>query len=265
MRDLLNTDAMFDHNWDQQLLWDADTAARYDTFDEDMFAPDVLGPTVDTLGDLAGAGPALEFAIGTGRVAIPLHERGVPVTGIELSTAMIARLREKVAADEIPVLEGSMVDTRAPGEFALVYLVFNTIGNVLTQDEQVDVFCNAARHLSPGGRFVIENMVPTLRTMPPTTRGTLFHAEDGYLGVDIIDPVRQLLVSHHVRFDEDAVAQGAHEAHLARTPQRYVWPAELDLMGRIAGLELEHRWANWDRAEFNAESTPHVSVYRKVS
>lgn len=242
--------------WDQQQLWDTETAQHYDTFDEGMFAAEVLGPTVDVLAELAGDGSALELAIGTGRVAIPLHERGVPVCGIELSTAMLARLREKVSAEEIPVVEGSMVDATVPGPFSLVYLVFNTIGNVLTQDEQVAIFHNAARHLAPGGSFVIEMFVPQLRVLPPGQKGMVFTAEEGYLGVDTIDPLRQLLVSHHVRYDD------THQAHYACTPQRYVHPAELDLMGRLAGFGLESRWAGWDRSAFTADSRSHVSVYR---
>jgi SAM-dependent methyltransferase len=221
-----------------------------------MFAADVLGPTADRLAELAGGGPALEFAIGTGRVAVPLAERGVNVTGIELSTAMIEQLREKVDEVTIPVVVGDMATAQAPGKYALVYLVYNTIGNLLTQAEQVECFRNAARHLLPGGRFVVELGVPELRKLPPGQPGVVFAAESGYVGVDSYDPLRQHLVSHHFYFGE------SREAKLFRTPQRYIWPAELDLMGQLAGFELESRHADWNGAEFTAESRSHVSVYR---
>ena len=159
----------------QDEIWDADAAQRYDTPGTGMFAPEVLGPTVDRLAELAGDGRALEFAIGTGRVAVPLAERGVPVTGIELSRPMIDQLRTKADEATIPVVVGDMATARAPGEYTLVYLVFNTISNLLTQAEQVACFRNAARHLAPGGRFVIELWVPELRTLPPGQQATVWH------------------------------------------------------------------------------------------
>ncbi|HMG23430.1 MAG TPA: class I SAM-dependent methyltransferase [Kofleriaceae bacterium] len=236
--------------------WDVDTAARYDTPGTGMFAPEVLGPTVDRLAELAGDGRALEFAIGTGRVAIPLRERGVRVTGIELSTAMVDQLRTKADEAAIPVIVGDMTTTVAPGEYALVYLVFNTISNLLTQAEQVSCFRNAARHLLPGGRFVIELWVPELRKLPPGQQAVVWRSKPGYLGVDTYDVLRQHLVSHHFTFDA-----GRH-AQLFRSPHRYIWPAELDLMAELAGFELECRHADWSGAEFTAESRSHVSVYR---
>ena len=240
----------------QDEIWDADVAARYDTPGEGMFAPAVLGPTVDRLVALAGGGRVLELAIGTGRVAVPLAERGVSVTGIELSAPMVARLREKADESAIPVVMGDMATTRAPGAYTLVYLVFNTISNLLTQDEQVACFRNAARHLEPGGRFVIELWVPDLRRLPPDRDATVEVSEPGYLLVDTYDVLRQHVVSHHVRFDE------SRQARLGRSPHRYVWPAELDLMGRLAGFEMESRHADWSGAEFTATSDSHVSVYR---
>jgi SAM-dependent methyltransferase len=240
----------------QEDMWDVDVATRYDTPGVGMFAPDVLGPTVDRLAELAGGGRALELAIGTGRVAVPLCERGVRVTGIELSIPMIDRLREKIDEATLPVIAGDMTTTVAPGEYALVYLVFNTISNLLTQAEQVRCFRNAARHLVPGGRFVIELQVPDLRTLPPGQQASVFRSEPGYIGLDTYDVVRQHLVSHHFRFDE------TRRAHLARSAHRYIWPAELDLMGELAGFELESRHADWSGAEFTAESRSHVSVYR---
>ena len=245
---------------DQSRLWDAQAAAEYDTPGLGMFAPEVLGPAVDLLAELATGGPALELAIGTGRVAIPLREAGVPVTGIELSEPMIARLREKADESALPVVAGDMTSTSVGEGFALVYLVFNTIGNLLTQEEQVACFRNAARHLAPGGCFVVELGVPQLRSLAPGHGGTVEVSELGYLLVDTYDPVSQQLVSHHVRFDP--AVDGARGARLGRTPQRYVWPAELDLMAQLAGFTRESRWADWDRSEFTADSRSHVTVYR---
>ncbi|MCW3842003.1 methyltransferase domain-containing protein [Micromonospora yasonensis] len=240
----------------QEEIWDAGAAQRYDTPGTGMFAPEVLGPTVDRLAALAGDGRALEFAIGTGRVAVPLAERGVPVTGIELSRPMVAKLRTKVDEATIPVLIGDMTTTVAPGPYTLVYLVFNTIANLYNQAEQVECFRNAARHLVPGGRFVIELWVPELRKLPPGQPATVFHAEPGYLGLDTYDVLNQHVVSHHFEFGEGT------EARLFRSPHRYIWPAELDLMAQLAGFELESRHADWSGAEFTAESRSHVSVYR---
>lgn len=244
----------------QQQLWDADAASRYDTPGEGMFAPEVLEPTVAVLAELAAGGRAVEFAIGTGRVALPLAAAGVPVTGIELSDAMIARLREKAGPQEIPVVRGDMVEASAGEGFALAFLVFNTISNLLTQEEQVRCFRNAARHLAPGGCFVVELWVPQLRSLPPGRGATVEVSEPGYLLVDTYDVLQQLVVSHHVRFDPDV--SGGRDARMGRTPHRYIWPAELDLMARLAGFELESRWADWDRSDFTADSRSHVSVYR---
>ncbi|MFE0028639.1 class I SAM-dependent DNA methyltransferase [Amycolatopsis sp. NPDC059021] len=241
----------------QEEIWDADIANRYDTPGTGMFAPEVLGPTVDRLAELAGEGPALEFAIGTGRVAVPLAGRGVSVTGIELSRPMLERLRTKADEKTIPVITGDMATATAPGKYTLVYLVYNTISNLLTQAEQVACFRNAARHLVPGGRFVIELGVPDLRKLPPGQDAVVFHSEPGYLGVDTYDVLHQHLVSHHVEFDGKT-----RQARVSHSPHRYVWPAELDLMGQLAGFELESRHADWSGAEFTGDSQSHVSVYR---
>ncbi len=237
-------------------IWDAETAQRYDTPGTGMFAPEVIDPTVDFLAGLAGDGRALEFAIGTGRVAVPLSRRGVPVTGIELSEPMIAQLRAKADADSIPVIVGDMATSRASGTYALVYLVFNTISNLLGQAEQVECFRNAARHLGPGGRFVIELWVPELRSLPPGKEATVWTTEPGYIGLDTYDVLTQQIVSHHFHFGDDSQAQ------LFRSPHRYVWPAELDLMAQLAGFELESRQADWSGTEFTADSRSYVSVYR---
>ncbi|MFE9959340.1 class I SAM-dependent DNA methyltransferase [Micromonospora sp. NPDC005299] len=240
----------------QEEIWDAETAQRYDTPGTGMFAPEVLGPAVDRLAALAGGGRALEFAVGTGRVAVQLAERGVPVTGIELSVPMVEQLRTKADEATIPVVVGDMATARVPGDHTLVYLVYNTISNLLDQAEQVACFRNAARHLGPGGRFVIELWVPELRKLTPGEQATVWRADPGYIGLDTYDVVRQQVVSHHFRFGE------GREARVFRSPHRYIWPAELDLMGQLAGFELESRHADWSGAEFTAESRSHVSVYR---
>ncbi|MCT2295068.1 class I SAM-dependent methyltransferase [Brachybacterium muris] len=245
---------------DQSRLWDEHAAATYDTPGQGPFAPEVLGPTVELLADLAAGGRAVEFAIGTGRVAIPLREADVEVAGIELSAPMIARLREKADEDAIPVVHGDMTTASAGEGFTLAYLVFNTISNLLTQEQQVQCFRNAARHLAPGGRFVIELWVPQLRSLAPGHGGTVEVSEPGYLLVDTYDTLAQHVISHHVRFDP--VVDGSREAQIDRTPHRYVWPSELDLMAQLAGFERENRWAGFDRSEFTAESRSYVTVYR---
>ncbi|MEV5593319.1 class I SAM-dependent methyltransferase [Streptomyces sp. NPDC052496] len=240
----------------QDDVWDEEAARTYDTPGTGMFAPEVLDPAVDRLAELAAGGRALEFAIGTGRVAIPLAQRGVPVTGIELSRPMIDQLRTKADEATVPVIAGDMATTTAPGPFHLVYLVFNTISNLLTQPGQVACFRNAARHLVPGGCFVIELGVPDLRRLPPGQQAMVFATEPGYLGVDTYAPLTQHLTSHHIRYDRSG------RARLTRSPHRYIWPAELDLMGQLAGFTLESRHADWKGGEFTAESGSHVSVYR---
>lgn len=244
-------------NLDQRDLWDEHAARSYDTPGTGSFAPEVLDPMVGTLADLAEGGRVLELAVGTGRVAIPLAERGVDITGIELSPSMIAQLRTKADASVLPVVEGSMVEARADGEFSLVYLVFNTISNLYSQAEQVACFRNAAAHLAPGGRFVIELWVP--RPQPVGTQhAQVFSAEDGYVGMDVLDLATQRGVSHHVHYDADGAAR------VGFSPFRYVWPGELDLMGQLAGLDLEHRWADFARADFTSQSPSQVSVYRRA-
>ena len=232
-------------------------AARYDATLGAMGSPEVLGPTVDVLSDLAGDGAALELAIGTGRVALPLAATGVPVSGIELSESMVDQLRAKPGSGAIPVTIGDMASTRVEGEFRLVYLVFNTIGNVETQERQIACFANAAAHLEPGGCFVIEVGVPGLRRLVPGHDAVVFSHAPGYVGYDrYVDLVAQRAVSHHFVVDD----AGGREV---RTPFRYVWPSELDLMARLAGLTLRDRWAGWDRSPFTGDSPSHVSVWQK--
>lgn len=234
-------------------------AARYDDGSGPEFDPEVIARTVDALAELAGDGAALEFAIGTGRIALPLAARGVPVSGIELSTSMADRLRSKPGAGRIPVTIGDMCSTRVDGVgvFRLVYLVFNTIGNLVTQDQQVACFANAAAHLAPGGSFVVEVGVPDLRRLPPGEDARVFSHAPGYVGYDrYVDLVAQRAVSHHFFASSSGVGE-------LEVPFRYVWPSELDLMAKLAGLSLRHRWAGWDRAPFTGESSSHVSVWQR--
>lgn len=238
-------------------LWDAETAQRYEADSAHMYDPAVLDPAVDLLARLAGDGPALELAIGTGRVALPLAARGVPVTGIELSAPMVEQLRRRASAEEVPVVVGDMATTVVPGEFALVYLVWNALGNLRTQDEQVQCFANAARHLRPGGRFVVEVGVPALRRLPPGQAAVPFHVGEHHVGLDTYDLVTQQGTSHHFTRQPDGSYRRGTSNH------RLVWPAECDLMARLAGLRLERRLAGWDERPFTADSESHVSVWRK--
>ena len=240
-------------------VWGAELAKHYDEGSARMFEPAVLGPTVDVLTELArdGAGRALEFAVGTGRVALPLAERGVEVAGIELSPHMAEALRAKPGADAIPVTVGDMTTTRVDGTFSLVYLVFNTIMNVTTQDEQVAVFENAAAHLARGGRFVVEAGLPPMAGLPATEPGRVFDLSPRHVGIDTHDdPVGQIISSHHWTLIDGQWTQDS-------AAFRYVWPSELDLMARLAGLRLEHRWSGWDKSPFTGASTAQIAVYLK--
>jgi SAM-dependent methyltransferase len=232
-------------------------AARYDDSPNFQFDVDVVASTAEYLDELAGDGRALELAVGTGRIALPLAARGVPVVGIELSEPMVERLRAKDVDRRVEVTIGDMATTRVDGSFRLVYLVYNTIGNVTTQDEQVACFANAARHLEQGGVFVVEVGVPSLQWLPPGADARVFAHRPGYVGYDeYTDLTTQRAVSHHF------VADGA-TVREEQTPFRYVWPSELDLMARLAGMALRHRWSDWDGAPFVGESTSHVSVWEK--
>jgi Methyltransferase domain len=237
--------------------FDEPVASHYDETTADMRDPGVLDPTVAFLAGLAGDGRALEFGIGTGRIALPLSRRGVPVHGVDLSDAMVARLREKPGADAIGVTIGDFASTRVDGSFRLVYLVFNTIMNLTTQDDQVDCFRNAAAHLEPGGAFVIEVGVPSLQRLPPGDTFQPFAVTPTHLGFDEYDVATQYLASHHYWIDGDRV-------RVESAPFRYVWPSELDLMARIAGMRLRERWGWWNREPFTSESTTHVSVWERM-
>jgi SAM-dependent methyltransferase len=228
-------------------------AARYD--DEPMGDPEAVA---DFLAPLAGDGAALELGIGTGRIALPLAARGVPVHGIDLSEAMVRRLRAKPAAAGISTTIGDFASTRVDVRFRLVYLVFNTIMNLTTQDAQVACFENAAAHLEPGGTFVIEVGVPGLQRLPPGEIAQPFTVTADRLGFDTYDVAGQGVVSHHFWRADD----GRFES--MSMPFRYVWPSELDLMARIAGLRLRERWAGWRREPFTSDSREHVSVWEKT-
>jgi SAM-dependent methyltransferase len=240
-------------------VWTEQTAATYDEDSAEHFAPEVLGPTVDVLARLAGDGPALELAVGTGRVALPLAARGVPVSGIELSEPMAARLRDKDPHGRVPVVVGDMATTVVDGvgTHSLVYLVWNSISNLRTQAEQVQCFRNAARHLRPGGRFVIDLWVPPLQRMTPGHDAVPMEVGADHLVFDTYDLVTQDCASHHYRTRPDGTV------HYGVGHFRYIWPMECDLMAQLAGLELESRWADWTGAPFTATSEAHVSVWRK--
>jgi SAM-dependent methyltransferase len=252
---------------DKPVYFDERVAARYDASSADRFDPAVLTPTVDFLAELAGGdgGTALELGIGTGRVALPLAERGVRVHGIDLSPAMVEQLRAKPGAERIETTIGDFATTRVDGSFRLAYLVYNTITNLTTQDEQVDCFCNVASHLEPGGCFVVEVGVPDLRVLPPGEHARVFTTTPSYVGFDeYTDIPGQVLYSHHWRIvDDDSDDTGAKRARVFSAPYRWVWPSELDLMARIAGMRLRERWGGWRREPFTGDSRSHVSVWEK--
>lgn len=239
------------------IIWDEDVAAAYDSMSAAMYEPTVLDPAVDLLAELAGSGRALELAIGTGRVALPLRARGIDVHGIELSAAMVDQLRRKPGGEDLPVTIGDMTSATTGGEYALVFLVWNAIMNVTTQRDQIAVFRNAAAHLAPGGRFVVEVIVPQLRRVPPGEVARVFAHDPDHVGIETFDDlVGQIAWSHHWM-----AVDGRLVHHAA--PYRYVWPSELDLMAELGGLQLEHRWADWTSADFTSDSENQVAVFRR--
>jgi SAM-dependent methyltransferase len=231
-------------------------AARYDDNSWSMFSPEVIGPTADTLAELAAGGRVLEFAIGTGRVAVPLAERGVRVAGIDNSEAMLQRLREKPGGAAIEAVAGDMATGHVVGEFSLVYLVFNTIFNLTTQDDQVACFENAAAHLGPGGRFVIEARVPELQRLPLGQTVLPWRADPTGMSFYVYDTVTQRMDGQHFYVEDGELRPSPIEL-------RYAWPSVLDQMARNAGMRLEHRWGGWQREPFTGLSPSHVSVYVK--
>jgi SAM-dependent methyltransferase len=241
-----------------KVQFDEQIAPRYDEDSESMYRPDVLNPTVDFLEELVSDGTALEFGIGTGRVALPLSARGVSVHGIDISEPMLEQLRSKPGSEQIGITNGDFAITRVHGTFQLVYLVYNTIMNLTTQEQQVACFENAAAHLEPGGCFVIEVGVPNLRRLPPGERVRAFSIGQTHFGFDeYTDFTNQILYSHHYWADDGKLRTFS-------APYRWVWPAELDLMARLAGLTLRERWAGWTRKPFTDESDSHVSVWEKL-
>jgi len=232
-----------------------EVAPWYDETSAAMFEPAVVEPVVEFLAELAGEGAALELGIGTGRIALPLARRGVRVHGIDLSTAMVARLRAKPGAEDVGVTIGDFATTTVDGTFSLAYLVFNTINNLTTQSEQVACFRNVAAHLEPGGCFVIEVGLPSLQRLPPGETVRPFDVNPSHLGFDEYDIANQGLISHHY---------WPLDGRQASTPFRYVWPSELDLMALLAGMTLRGRWSGWKREPFTSESTKHVSVWEKA-
>jgi SAM-dependent methyltransferase len=238
--------------------FDERVAARYDESAADMFDPAVVEPVVDFLAELAASGRALELGIGTGRIALPLAERGVPVHGIELSKAMAAKLRAKPGGDDIGVTIGDFATATVDGRFSLAYLVFNTIMNLTTQAAQVACFRNVAEHLEPRGCFVIEVGVPGLQRLPPGETIRAFHVSENRWGFDEFDVANQGLTSHHFE-----IVDGRAERF--SVPFRYAWPAELDLMAELAGMKLRDRWSGWKREPFTSDSRKHVSVWEKAA
>jgi SAM-dependent methyltransferase len=236
--------------------FDEHVAARYDESAAEMFDAGVVVPVVDFLVEIAGSGRALELGIGTGRIALPLAQRGVPVHGIDLSKAMVARLRAKPGSEDVGVTIGDFATTTLEGPFSLVYLVFNTIMNPTTQAAQVACFLNAAAHLEPGGCFVIEVTIPGLQRLPPGQTFHVFYASENHWGIDEYDVATQGLTSHHLE-----IMDGRLERFSA--PYRYVWPSELDLMAQLAGMRLRERWGGWKREPFTSGSNKHVSVWEK--
>ena len=241
------------------VTWGRDIAEIYDQTYAAQSEPQIVEPMVELLASLAQGGRALEFAVGTGRVALPLSARGISVHGIELSPPMVQQLRAKPGAEGVPVTIGDMTSTRVPGSFQLVYLVANTIMNVTTQDDQIAVFANAAAHLEPGGCFVVEVIVPQLRRVPPGEMARVFTFAPDHIGIETFDDVvEQVAWSHHWM-----EVRGRLVRHSA--PYRYVWPSELDLMGRIAGFRTQSHWAGWDKQPFTSDSANRVAVFEKVS
>ena len=234
----------------------ARVATSYDESSADMFQPDVVEPAIDVLAELAGTGRALEFGVGTGRIALPLARRGVPVHGIDMSRAMVEQLRARPGGKDIDVTIGDFATTTVDGAFSVAYLVFNTIMNLTTQAAQVACFRNAAAHLAPNGCFVIEVGIPDLRRLPPGQDVVPFHVSPTKWAFDVYDVATQAMSSNYVE-----VVDGRGEYN--SIPFRYVWPSELDLMAELAGLTLRDRWAGWSRERLTGESRQHVSIWEK--
>ncbi len=232
-------------------------ASRYERLWPELFDPAVVDPAVGFLAGLAGVGPVLELGIGTGRIAIPLSRRGVAVHGVDLSPAMLTQLRAQPDAGAIGVTVGDFARVTVGRTFRLAYLLRNTITNLTTQDEQIDCFRNVAAHLEPAGLFVIENYIPALQQIPPGETIRVFTRTPTHLGFEEYDVAAQIAISHHYW-----VIDG--ELKTFSSPHRYLWPAELDLMARLAGMTLRERWTDWLRTPFTSQSRTHISVWEKT-
>ena len=239
------------------IVWSRDIAEAYDSIYAALAEPSIVDPMVDTLVDFALGGPALEFAIGTGRIALPLSARGVAVEGIELSPHMVEQMQKKPGAEAVPVVIGDMATTRVPGIFELVYIVANSLMNLTTQEEQLAVFANAAAHLAAGGHFVVELIVPQLRRVPPSEIAWVFRLDPDHVGIETFDDVAgQVAWSHHwMEIDGRLIRHSA--------PYRYIWPSELVLMAKLAGFDLSDRWGDWERSPFISESAQQIAVFVK--
>jgi SAM-dependent methyltransferase len=231
-------------------------AQRYEMLWPELFDETLIAATVATLAELAGTSPALEFGVGTGRIALPLSRAGVRVHGIDLSPAMIARLRAQPGGSAVAVTTGDFATVRVGDQFGLVYLLRNTVTNLTTQSAQIDVFRNAAAHVAPGGYFLIENYVPALRLLPPGQTTRVFTATGTHLGYEEYDVAAQIAVSHHY-WTIDGALRTFSSTH------RYVWPSELDLMAQMAGMTKRERWGGWQREAFTDQSSSHVTVWQK--
>jgi len=232
-------------------------ASRYERLWPELFDPAVVDPAVGFLAGLAGVGPVLELGIGTGRIAIPLSRRGVAVHGVDLSPAMLTQLRAQPDAGAIGVTVGDFARVTVGRTFRLAYLLRNTITNLTTQDEQIDCFRNVAAHLEPAGLFVIENYIPALQQIPPGETIRVFTRTPTHLGFEEYDVAAQIAISHHYW-----VIDG--ELKTFSSPHRYLWPAELDLMARLAGMTLRERWTDWLRTPFTSQSRTHISLWEKT-
>ena len=243
---------------DDDGYFDERVAAKYDESSAEMFDPAVVDPVVDLLVELADSGRALELGIGTGRIALPLAQRGVVVHGIELSKAMAAKLRAKPGGEDIGVTIGDFATTTVDGTFSVAYLVFNTIMNLTTQGAQVACFRNVAAHLEPGGCFVIEVGVPDVQRLPPGETLLPLYVRETRWGFDEYDVAKQGLTSHHFETVNGRVER-------LSIPFRYAWPSELDLMAELAGMSLRERWSGWKREPFTSDSRKHVTVWEKLA
>jgi SAM-dependent methyltransferase len=239
--------------------FDITTYGRHLANAYDDICPSFEAAAIDVLAELAGDGPVLELGIGTGRIALPLSNRGIEVHGLDASPEMVSRLRAKPGGETIPVTIGDFTDVGVEGEFPLIFIVFNTFFALLSQDEQVRCFRNVARHLSADGVFLIEAFVPDPSRFTRGQNVSAVNITNDCVSLDLAlhDPLRQQIVTQHLFITGEGTK-------LYPVQIRYAWPSELDLMAQLAGLRLRHRWSNWDREEFTGKSEKHISVYDRA-